>query len=211
MTHIVLVRHGHVEGIHPERFRGRAEIPLSEIGRRQAAATAARVAAGWRPTAVYTSPMGRCVETGAAIATAVSATARSLDALNDLDYGAWQWKTFDEVRAISPALFARWFAAPETVRFPDGDSLPDLVARTADALRQVVERHPNETVVLVGHDSVNRAILMQALAQPMAAYWRIAQSPCAISELEIGDGEPRVLRVNDTTHLDAPGLQPPKA
>jgi broad specificity phosphatase PhoE len=211
VTHIVLVRHGHVEGIHPERFRGRAEVPLSELGRRQAAATAARIAAAWRFVAVYTSPMGRCVATGAAIAAAGGAPAKPLDALNDLDYGAWQWKTNDEVRATAPELLARWFAVPDSVRFPGGDSLQDLVARTADALRLVVELHRRETVVLVGHDSVNRAILMQALAQPIDAYWRIAQSPCAISELEIGDGEPRVLRVNDTTHLDAPDLQPPKA
>ena len=34
MTKIILVRHGHVEGISPERFRGRAELaltPISEI------------------------------------------------------------------------------------------------------------------------------------------------------------------------------------
>jgi broad specificity phosphatase PhoE len=211
VTHIVLVRHGHVEGIHPERFRGRADVPLSALGRRQAAATAARVVGGWRFSTVYTSPMGRCVETGGAIAAAADAAAKPLDVLNDLDYGAWQWKTNEEVRATSPDLLARWFTAPETVRFPDGDSLQDLVARTADALRLVAQLHPRETVVMVAHDSVNRAILMQALAQPLGAYWRIAQSPCAINELEIGEGGPRVMRVNDTSHLDAPDLQPPRA
>src|SRR2546423_2768297 len=66
MTKLILVRHGHVEGISPERFRGRAELPLTETGRREAAATAARIAASWRPAAIYTSPTGCCIATGAA-------------------------------------------------------------------------------------------------------------------------------------------------
>ncbi|HXQ11345.1 MAG TPA: histidine phosphatase family protein [Caulobacteraceae bacterium] len=203
MTRILLIRHGHVEGIVPERFRGRTEVPLSELGRGQAAATAARLAAGRRFALVYTSPMGRCLETARAIAAAGRAEVETLPSLTDLDYGAWQWKTYDEVRAAQPELFARWFAAPETVRFPGGDSLQDLVARTADALRTVIEERADDTVVMVGHDSVNRSILMQVLDQPLSAYWRIAQSPCAINEIEVGEGEPRVPRVNDTAHLDA--------
>src|SRR5258708_30393194 len=64
MTKLILARHGHVEGISPERFRGRAELPLTAAGRREAELTAARIAASWRPAAIYTSPMGRCVDTG---------------------------------------------------------------------------------------------------------------------------------------------------
>ncbi len=52
----------------------------------------------------------------------------------------------------------------------------------------MVEAHPGRTVVLVGHDSVNRAILLQMLDQPLSAFWKLAQSPCAISELEIDGG-----------------------
>ena len=68
MTKIILTRHGHVEGISPERFRGRTDVPLTEIGTAQAEALAARISAEWRPRAVYTSPMTRCVATGARIA-----------------------------------------------------------------------------------------------------------------------------------------------
>ena len=58
MTKLILVRHGPVGGISPERFRGRAELPLTETGHREADATAKRIAASWRPAAVYTSPWG---------------------------------------------------------------------------------------------------------------------------------------------------------
>ena len=50
MTKLILVRHGHVEGITPERFRGRAALPLTEQGRREAEMTAAYIAASWNST-----------------------------------------------------------------------------------------------------------------------------------------------------------------
>ena len=67
MTKILLTRHGHIEGIKPERFRGREPLALDQ-GRAEVAAVARRIAGAWRPSRIYTSPMGRCVKTGEAIA-----------------------------------------------------------------------------------------------------------------------------------------------
>jgi probable phosphoglycerate mutase len=88
------------------------------------------------------------------------------------------------------------------VRFPGGDSLQDLVARSADALRFILANHVDDTVVLVGHDSVNRALLLQLLDQPLSSYWRLAQHPCCINEIDILDGHIQVGRINETHHLD---------
>lgn len=203
MTKIILTRHGHVEGIDPERFRGRTDLSLTELGQAQARAVAARVASIWAPSVVYTSPMRRCLATAEAIAAACRASVEILEDLNDLDYGEWQWRSFAEVRAASPQAFSAWFATPHLIRFPGGESLQDVVARTADALRLVIARHAQatDTVVLVGHDNVNRALLLQLLDQPLSAFWLIQQHPCAINEIEINDGRVRVLRVNETAHL----------
>ena len=206
MTQIILVRHGHVEGIDPPRFRGRTEIPLTELGMRQARAAAGRIAGSWRPAAIYTSPMGRCVATGQAISAATGVASRTLDQLNDLDYGSWQWKTYQEVEGQEPKLFALWGKAPHLLRFPNGESLQDLVARGSDAIRFVLDRHATATVVMVGHDSVNRAILLQLLDQPLSAYWRLAQDPCGISEIDIADGRVCARSVNETWHLADRGI-----
>jgi broad specificity phosphatase PhoE len=203
MTKILLTRHGHVDGIKPERFRGRAPLELTALGRREAAAVAQRIAGAFRPSKVYTSPMGRCIATGAAIAAACDSPAEICDDLNDIDYGAWQFKTFEEAKTQDPDLFAQWFAAPHLVRFPGGESLQDLVARAADALRMVLARHPGDIVVLVGHDSVNRALLLELLEQPLSAYWRIAQDPCCLNEIDITGGTVRIRRINETSHLGA--------
>jgi phosphoserine phosphatase len=201
MTKLLLTRHGHVEGIKPERFRGRQPLDLTTRGRAEAAAVAQRIATGWRPSRIYTSPMGRCVETGAAIAKACRIDAEVCGDLNDIDYGAWQFTTYADARIQNPTLFDAWFATPHLIRFPNGESLQDLVARTANALRLVLARHAGETIVLVGHDSVNRALLLELLDQPLSAYWRLAQDPCCINEIDIAAGKICVLRVNETQHL----------
>ncbi len=203
MTKLVLTRHGHVEGIDPPRFRGRAELELTNLGRAEARAVAGRIAKEWSPAAIYTSPMGRCQATAAEIARACAMPSVVNEGLSDLDYGEWQGHSHDEIEAAFPEQFAAWFATPHLVRFPGGDSLQDMIARTADTLRLVVEQHPGETetVVLVGHDSVNRALLVQLLDMPVAAYWRITQTPCTINEIDVVGDRVRALRINETGHL----------
>jgi probable phosphoglycerate mutase len=50
---------------------------------------------------------------------------------------------------------------------------------------------------------VNRALLMQLIDQPLSAYWRIAQSPCCLNEIDVTDGKISVQRINETGHLEA--------
>jgi len=209
LTKIILVRHGHVEGIHPPRFRGREDLPLTERGKAEALAVARRISERWRPACVYTSPLSRCVLTGAAIASACKVQSQSIEELNDIDYGSWKMKTFAEMQATQGELYASWFATPHLVRFPGGDSLQELASRAADALRIALERHPNQTVVMVAHDTVNRALLVQLADLPLSSYWRLVQEPCCINEIDIAANRIQVRGINDTSHLD--GLAPLKS
>lgn len=203
MTRILLTRHGHVDGIRPPRFRGRAELALTDRGLAQADALARRIAANWKPVAVFTSPLQRCVLTGAKIAAACSVKGETREGLSDIDYGAWQMRTHDDVSAESPEAFRQWHAAPQLTRFPKGESLQDVMARSSDVLREALLRFPDQTVVLVGHDSVNRVLLLQLLDMPVAAYWRLVQDPCTLNEIDISPaGDVRMRRLNDTSHLD---------
>jgi broad specificity phosphatase PhoE len=201
MVRLILVRHGDVEGIRPLRFRGRRDVNLSNLGVRQAQRTAEMIAQQWHPTVIYTGPLRRCVQTGAAIATATGAAATILQDLNDLHYGDWEWLTYAEVEKQWPDLFACWRAAPHLVRFPNGESLQDLVARVSNVLRLILSQHTDTTVAVVGHDSGNRALLLQLQDQPLSAYWRLAQDPCAVSEIELYTQHATVRCVNEAQHL----------
>jgi phosphoserine phosphatase len=201
MTKLILVRHGHVQGISPERFRGRAELPLTELGRREAELTAARIAASWQPAAIYTSPMSRAVDTGAAIAKPFGLSASAMPGLNDIDYGEWQGLTNDEVRARWPDELDTWHRHPDWAAIPHGETLQQVLARVVAALREVVRHLPDDTVVLVAHDSVNRVLLLHALELPLSRYWHFKQNPCCINELDFAAGGFVILGINQTDHL----------
>lgn len=201
MAKLLLVRHGHVEGIEPPRFRGRADLALTSKGQAQAREVAHCIAARWRPVRVYASPLQRCRQTAGEIASACGVPTVVLDGLNDLDYGAWQGRTHAEMQRHSPALYDRWFAAPDLVRFPGGESLQDLAARTAEVLRLALERHGGDTLVLVGHDSSLRAMLLQLLELPLARYWRLICAPASLSEADLETSGARVISINETQHL----------
>jgi probable phosphoglycerate mutase len=106
------------------------------------------------------------------------------------------------MEAAEPTPYAIWFSAPHLMRFPGGDSLQELVSRSADALRLVLERHRDGTVVLVSHDSINRALLLQLADLPLSSYWRLVQGPCCINEIDVVHGRVLIRRINDTSHLD---------
>src|SRR5262245_25776607 len=81
------------------------------------------------------------------------------------------------------------------------------MARARDVLREVLSRFLGQTVVLLGHDSVNRVLLMQLFGMPLAAYWRLVQGPCTLNEIEVSAaGVVSVRRVNDTSQLDQAGV-----
>jgi probable phosphoglycerate mutase len=179
MIRIILVRHGHVDWLMPERFRGHAELPLSSRGRRQALAAAGYIAASWKPDAVYTSPLGRCRETGAAIAAPFRLEPQPIDGLADIDYGEWQGLTRDQAKERWPDETELWFRVPHLAAIPGGETLAVVLSRASAALRDVLRHHPEQSVVLVGHDSVNRVLLLFTLELPLSRTGTCARSLAA--------------------------------
>ena len=204
MTKIILVRHGHVEGISPERFRGRADLMLTPEGHRQAEATARRIHATWAPAAIYASPLSRSRATAEAIGKPLGLSPSPVQGLIDIDYGEWQGLTPNEVGSRWSELLDTWHRAPDWAAIPGGETLQDVLTRTVSALRDLIRQHPSDTVVLVGHDSVNRVILLHALQLPLSRYWRLGQGPCAINEIDFSQEGFVVLSFNETYHLQRP-------
>ena len=202
MTELILLRHGHVDWHNPERFRGRAELALSDLGRRQAQAAALAIATTWKPDAVYTSPLGRCRDTAAAVAAPFRLAAQPIEALADIDYGAWQGLTRDEAAERWPAEIERWYRAPHLAAIPGGETLAGVLSRATSALSDMLRRHPSGTLVVVGHDSVNRVLLLHAMELALSRYWHLDQHPCGISSLSYADGSFIVHSLNETHHLD---------
>lgn len=116
-------------------------------------------------------------------------------------YGEWQGLTHDEVRASWPEEHRIWFDAPDLAVIPGGETLAQVLVRGIRVLQKVLKKHKDQTVVLVGHDSVNRVILTHTLGLPLSRYWRIKQEPCCINEISVDGGTFTIQRINESHHL----------
>lgn len=203
MTTIILVRHGQTEWNRVERFRGRADVPLNEMGIKQAEATGERIAEKWKPAAIYSSPLSRAVKTAEAIAKHFDLKVQIHPGLADIDYGDWQGLSPDEVRARWGEMLDTWYNAPHLAVIPNGETLSDLRERAMNTVNELAARHAGETILLLGHTVINRIILLGALKLGNERFWRIRQDTCAINLFDVEDGEYTLVSLNDTCHLDS--------
>lgn len=208
MTCIILVRHGQTEWNRVERFRGHADVPLNELGLAQAGSTGRRIAAEWKVSAVYSSPLTRATRTAEAIANPFSLPVQIHPDLIDINYGAWQGLTPDEVRQRWPEALHAWYAQPEEAIIPGGETLANLRERAMRAVNELSDRHSGQTMVIVGHTVINRIILLGTLRLGNERFWHLGQEPCAINLIEAKDGDFMLVRLNDTCHLQE--LRTPK-
>lgn len=199
----ILVRHGQTEWNRIERFRGRAEVPLNEIGFAQAEATGRRIAIQWKPTAIYSSPLSRAVKTAEAIARYLNRPVQVLPGLIDIDYGEWQGLSPAEARLRWPEQVEDWYTRPDQAQIPGGETLVEVRARAMQTVAELADQHAGETIVLVSHTVVNRLILLGVLGLSNNRFWNIRQDTCAINVFESEKGDFVLVSLNDTCHLYA--------
>ncbi len=160
-TTIHLVRHGRTVLNRDVRFRGRLEVPLDDVGRAEAIAAGQQLA-GTPLAAVYSSPLGRALEVGTAIAAAGGlGEVRRHDQLVNLDYGRWEGLTSQESEELDPSAWARYVAAPDVASCPGGEALTDAADRVVDALVDIGARHAGETVAAVTHGVMVRLAVLR--------------------------------------------------
>lgn len=197
-TVLLLVRHGVTEST-GKRLYGRSPgVHLSEQGRAQADALAERLA-GLAIRAVVSSPLERCRETAAPIARRLRLRVRTEPGLLETDVGSWTGRTFGQIRRSRQ--WRRILAVPSSARFPEGESLPEVQARTVRALEAVASGHEGEAVVVVSHGDPIRLALAHYAGIHLDHFQRIEVAPGSVSAVAVGGGAPRILRVNDTGDL----------
>jgi broad specificity phosphatase PhoE len=183
-----------------ERFRGRADIDLDEVGIKQAEAVATRIA-NWQISAVYSSPLRRTLSTSEIIARHFSLEVKPLPGIIDIDYGEWQGLSPEQVTANYGDLYSMWLNSPHTVKVPGGESLSEVRERASSAVDGLVAQHQKETVVLVSHKVVCQVLILILLGLDNSHFWEITQDVCAVNLFEVRGGISSALFLNDTCHL----------
>lgn len=203
MALFYFVRHGVSNWNSENRLCGRTDVPLSDEGRRQAARLAERLR-GLAPAALYTSPLRRAVETAEIIAATVSLTPVTDERLVELDYGAWEGKTFAEVMEQDAEAFRAWDADPGNVPPRGGESGGQALKRVAPFLDELAARHPGERehVIVVCHRTICRLVVCHALGLSPSEYRRrLSMDNAALNIIQSMEKDWRLILLNDTSHL----------
>lgn len=198
VTLVVLLRHGRTRANATGVLAGRMPgIDLDATGRRQARSLGSRLR-GLTLAALVTSPLERCVQTAEAVRAAqgTGVPVRTDARLLECDYGAWTGARLADLAA--DPLWPQVQSRPSGVVFPDGESMADMAGRAVSAVGDWCARFPEGAVALVSHGDVIKAILSDALGQPLDEFQRIVVGPGSASVVAYGPGRPMVLRMNDT-------------
>ncbi|MEX2099903.1 MAG: histidine phosphatase family protein [Acidimicrobiia bacterium] len=169
---LLLVRHGQTAANADGLLLGRADPPLSEIGRHQAAALAARVPPDAR---IVASPLRRARETADAFGRAYETDDRWIE----LNYGELDGVP---LRDVPPALWAQW-RADVTFVPPGGESLAALGLRVRAACDELLREIIDHDVVVVSHVSPIKAAIAWALSTGDEIAWRILVEVASIARV----------------------------
>jgi len=201
---VLLVRHGETPWNREGRYQGRTDVALSEAGRAQVRALAARLASVPLALAVA-SPLARARATAEAILAGRDLALELEPGLVEISHGGWEGRLSSEVARDDAERFARWRGGPGR-DFPGGpgaETLGEVEARAWPVLARACDRLAGgATALIVAHDAVNRVLLCRLLGIPLERVWAFRQSPATLNVLSGGSlAELQVVRLNDSEHV----------
>lgn len=204
MATIILVRHGENDWVKKHRLAGWIPgVHLNENGRQQAAAAAQRLSS-LPVTAVYSSPVTRCMETAVVIADAQQLDVIELADVGEVRYGDWEGEKIRKLARKKLWRIVQFF--PSRMRFPNGEALREVQFRAIQALEKLsLQYEDDDYVVVISHADLIKLVLAHYLGVHTDLFQRIVISPASVSILSLPrNGFVRVIRVNDDGPLQAP-------
>jgi broad specificity phosphatase PhoE len=206
----ILIRHGESLSNREGRVQGQADVELSEVGQRQAAAVAdwcRRQPEMAAADELWSSPLRRARATAEAIGVAIGKPVQLADDLRELHAGIFQGHLWDDLVVRFPTEVARWQSGDLDYQIPKGESRRQLAERGRQALEALADR-PTKRMIVVAHGGILTAalgllvgrdhpLLAEASERPFTRLPALAN--CSISELTWPG--PKLVRFNETSHL----------
>lgn len=214
---MIVVRHGEstfnvkriIQGHHDESL-------LTDQGEAQARQVG-QFLKGITIDSVYCSPLKRAARTAALITeTMGSGAPQTTDLLKEISLPLWEAMSFTDVEAKYPEEYKAWRHAPETLKMsvPQADGTSQMFypvhavwQQAAEFWQELLSQHRGQTVLVVAHSAINRALVGTAIGLGPEALNRMYQANCGISVLNFPGawGEYAQLEsMNSTSHTGAP-------
>ncbi len=201
-TELLVVRHGESAPARPgERFPlvdGHGDPELAPEGRWQAEQLGIRLAKE-RIDAIYVTTLRRTHETAAPLASRLGIEPIVERDLREVYLGEWEGGLYRQKAAEGDPVFKRVITEGEWGAIPGGETSEQLRTRAVAAVERIVEKHPDQRVVVVLHGGVIAALLAHATNGRMFAF--AGADNASISHLVVVRGQWILRRFNDTGHL----------
>lgn len=202
MVQFLLVRHAINEWVKTGKLAGWTPgVHLNEDGQKQAEALGARLSTE-KLTAIYASPLERTMETAEAIVKHHEGlTIQQEEGIGEVKYGKWEGKKIKKL-----AKKKKWQIVqhvPSRMTFPEGESMRGTQMRAVDtieALYQHYQADKEAKVVLVFHADLIKMVVAYYLGVHLDLFQRIVISPASITRLQLNEGRPFLVTINDTAH-----------
>lgn len=206
---LLIVRHGETVWNREGRFQGHTDVPLSEVGVRQAQWLAARLTAE-SLTAVWSSDLERARTTAEIVAEAQGLPVQTTPLLREMRLGNWEGLTARDIAARGEeTLYQDYLRNSVVHRPPDAEPLTEVWERMQKVQQQLHERYAVSgttdipdipVVVVVGHGGSLRVLLCAALDAPLSSLNRIVLDNASLSRIDYSEHRVRVYGMNDTSH-----------
>jgi len=184
---IVLVRHGATDWNLQGRCQGVTDRELSEVGVRQAEEIAALLSRE-SIQAVYASDLRRARQTAELISQPHNLPVLIEENIRELNHGALEGLTFNEIKQNYSEFLARWRTEPAEIQVPGGEKLIDVAKRAWDGVNRIAERHSEaRSIVVVSHNFPILGIVCRVTATHLNNYRSFHLDPCGVTRLH-GNG-----------------------
>ena len=183
MVRIDLMRHGEPEG--GKRFRGHSiDDPLTDHGWQQMR-EAVKSHESW--DYVITSPLLRCQDFADEIAQQQGIACNVIDDLKEIGFGHWEGKSRAIIKAMHAKEYARFYADPEQNTPKDAEQLGVFYRRILTVIKLIQADYDNQTILLVAHAGVIRAILTYVLEAPLNTMYKMNVTNASLISIELGE------------------------
>ena len=196
----LLVRHGQTDWNARGLLQGHTDVPLNETGRGQARQFGERLASV-DLDAAYSSDLLRCSQTLSLVLGSRDVSTSHSQRLREQAYGRWEGMSFSSIQAADPELYAVMVKDYTSFTPPGGEDFRAVEARSAAFVAEVRERHPLDTLLIVGHGASLRTLITCMTGLPLEAGWRFKINSCSLTVLEVGPSPAVMELLNDTSHL----------
>lgn len=204
---IVLVRHGATDWNLQGRCQGSTDRELSEAGVRQAEQISTLLSEE-RLQAIYSSDLRRARQTAELISRPHGLPVLIETQLRELDHGALEGLTFNEIKSLHGEFLIRWRSEPAEICVPGGERLADVAERAWQGLNEIVQRHEDaDRLLIVSHNFPILGIVCRISGTHLNNYRTFHLDPCGVTRLGY-DRERgwQITQVNGREYPSAPAV-----